>query len=229
MSVNEQDLQKLESMWSRTWWTLLILGVAAMALGLFSLLFPQFTATLPVRVLGVLIGLDGLYKLGTAVFRRGYNWTNRALTGAAEIIIGILVFYFSYNLTTAVFTVALYILGFIFFIWGVFTTMGTLRGRFQFTRLVIGAAQIAIGVLMFAVTNQIADTLGWVVGAFFMGIGLLLLFAGWWLRQVGRKIKPQVMGKTVEGVVVQNDGETYYEGQEEKTVILIPGETESDD
>ena len=138
-------------------------------------------------------------------------------------------FYFSFNLTTAVFTIALYVLGFIFFIWGIFTVMGTLRGRFQFTRLLIGAAQIAIGVLMFAVTNQLADNLGWVVGAFFVGIGLLLIFAGWWLRQVGRKIKPQVMGKTVEGVVVHTDGEIYYEGHEEKTVILIPGGTESDD
>ena len=89
MSVNEQDLQKLESMWARTWWTLLILGIGAIVLGLFSVLFPQFTATLPVRVLGVLIGLDGVYKLGTAVFQRRYNWTNRALTGMAEIIIGI--------------------------------------------------------------------------------------------------------------------------------------------
>ncbi len=229
MSVNEQDLQKLESMWVRTWWTLLILGVAAMALGLFSVLFPQFAPTLPVRVLGVLIGLDGVYKLVTAVLQRGYNWTNRALTGAAEIIIGILVFYFSYNLTTAVFAVALYILGFIFFIWGVISIMRALRGRFQFTKLLVGVVQLVIGLLLFAVTNQIADNLGWVVGAFFIGIGLLLIFAGWWLRQVGRKIKPQVMGKTVEGVVVQADGETYYEGHKEKTVILIPGQTESDD
>jgi uncharacterized membrane protein HdeD (DUF308 family) len=229
MGVNEQDLQKLESMWARTWWTLLILGAGAIVLGLFSVLFPQFTATLPVRILAILIGLDGVYKLGTAVLRRGYNWINRALTGAAEICIAILVFYFSYNLTTAVFTIALYVLGFIFFTWGVFTVLAALRRRFQFTRLLVGAAQIGIGVLMFAINNQLADTLGWVVGAFFAGIGLLLIFAGWWLRQVGRRIKPQVLGSTVEGVVIHADGETYYEGHEEKTVILIPSETESDD
>ena len=160
---------------------------------------------------------------------RRYNWTNRALVGAAEIIIGILVFYFSYNLTTAFFTIILSIVGAIFFVWGAVSIIRAFRGGFSLSRLLVGIVQVAIGLLMLGLTSQIATSIVWVTGFFFFGIGVLLIFAGMRMRQVGRKLKPEIMGNVVEGVVVHEDGHTYYEGHEKQDVVLIPNKTEDSD
>lgn len=226
MTVNEQDMEKLQYIWTRAWWTFVILGVISLALGIFSLLNPQASATIPLRLVGILIGIDGLFKVITAVMDRNYNWTNRALVGAAEIIIGILVFYFSYNLTTAFFTIALYFVGAIFLAWGSISIIRSFRGGFSLSRLLIGIVQVAIGGMMFALTNQVAMSIVWITGLFFFVVGLLCIFAGLRMRQVGRKLKAQVMGEVVEGVVVHTDGDTYYEGHEEADVVLIPNKTE---
>lgn len=229
MSVNEQEMEKLQYIWTRAWWTFVILGAISLALGLFSLLNPQASATIPIQLVGVLIGIDGLFKIITAVMERNYNWTNRTLVGAAETIIGILVFYFASNLTTAFFTMALYFIGAIFSVWGVISIIRALRGHFNLSRLLIGIVQVAIGVMMFALTSQIAISIVWVTGLFFFFVGLLCIFAGLRMRQAGRKLRSQVMGEVVEGVVLHEDGETYYKGDEEKQVILIPNKTEESD
>ena len=44
MSVNEQEMEKLQYIWTRAWWTFVILGIISTALGLFSLLNPQASA-----------------------------------------------------------------------------------------------------------------------------------------------------------------------------------------
>ncbi len=225
MSVNEQDMEKLQYIWTRAWWTFVILGIISAALGIFSLLNPQTSATIPIRLLGVFIGLDGLFKMITAVMERRSNWTKRALIGAAEIVIGILVFYFSYNLTEVFFTIALYFVGAIFLLWGAISITRSFRGGFTLSRLLIGIVQVAIGILMFGLTSEIVTSIVWITGLFFLTIGVLLIFAGMRMRQVGRRLKAEVIGSVVEGVVVHNDGVTYYEGHEEKDVILIPNET----
>ncbi|HIP71792.1 MAG TPA: hypothetical protein EYH05_10410, partial [Anaerolineae bacterium] len=92
MSVNEQEMEKLKYIWTRTWWTFVILGVITFALGVFALINPQAAATIPIRLLGVFILLDGIFKIITAVIERRYRWGARIVFGLVEMGVGAIVF-----------------------------------------------------------------------------------------------------------------------------------------
>jgi len=187
---NEKEMEMLKYMWTRTWWTFVVLGLIALALGIFALLNPQATATMPVQLMGVFIVLDGLFKMVTAVIERRPNWITRLAGGAVEIIIGAVIFALALEIVTVAFTFILYLAGIGFLIAGGVSIMQTLQGRREWTALLSGALKVGFGVLLFALTGPIAISLVWITGIFMAGIGALLLFMGFRMRQMGRQLGP---------------------------------------
>ena len=205
MNTNEQEMQKLRYIWSRTWWTFVILGIIAVALGVFTLVNPQGTASVPIQLLGVFIVLDGLFRIITAVWERKANWFNRVLVGIAGILIGILIYGFAQEIIEFALTFILYLAGIGFLISGGVSVLWALQGRREWTGILTGALLIGIGILFFALTGPIALSVVWITGLFLLGIGVVMVIAGFRIRQMGRQLEPRIKGDIVEGQVVEGE------------------------
>lgn len=205
MNANEQDWQKVQYMWTRAWWTVVILGIIALALGVFTLVNPQGSASLPIQLLGVFIGLDGLFRLITSVWRRQSNWTMRFVAGATEILFGVMIYLLAAEIIEFALTFILYLAGIGFLIGGGVSVMRVAQGRREWTGIVSGALMLAVGGLFFALTGPIALSVVWITGLFLLGSGVALLVVGFRMRQMGRRLGPVVKGDIVEGQVVDAD------------------------
>lgn len=203
--MNEQDRQKLQYIWTRTWWTFVILGIIAAALGIFALVNPQATASLPIQLLGVFIVLDGLFKIITAVWERRGNWTTRFVGGAAEILIGLILFALAAEIVQVAFTFILYLAGIGFLIAGGVSVLQAIQGRREWTSILAGALMLGFGLLLFGLTGPIAVSLVWITGIFLLGMGVVLVVVGMRMRQMGRQLGPIVKGDIVEGQVIDGD------------------------
>ncbi len=225
MTVNDQDMDKLKYIWTRTWWTFVILGIITLALGVFALINPQSAATIPIRLLGVFILLDGIFKIITAVIERRYHWGWRVVFGLVEIGLGAVVFALSFGITQALFTILIYLIALGLLLAGVVTLIRVIGGRRTWHALLISLLEIVFGIALIALTEATAILFVWVTGIFFLLTGGTLVFVGFRIRQAGRQLKPYISPNVVEGTAVYEDGAphgTVVEGE----VLLLPEETE---
>jgi len=225
MSVNEQEMEKLKYIWTRTWWTFVILGVITFALGVFALINPQAAATIPIRLLGVFILLDGIFKIITAVIERRYRWGARIVFGLVEMGVGAIVFALSFNITQALLSILVYLIAFGLLLAGAAALVRFVSGRRAWHTLLIGLLEIVFGIALIALTGETAVLFVWVTGIFFLLTGSTLVFVGFRIRQAGRQLKPYISPNVVEGTAVYEDGTppgTVVEGE----VLLLPEETE---
>lgn len=219
MSISSQEIKELERMWVRLWRTTVILGAIMLALGIFALVNPQATASLPIQLLGVVIILDGLFRLATAVWRRHHNSGRRFVWGLAEIIWGLLIFALATEIVTVALTFILYLVGIGLLISGGVSIVHVFQRRREWTGILTGALLLGLGVLMFALTGPLAISLVWVTGIFLTGVGVLLMVMGFRLRQRGNLLAVQEDGVVVEGQVIDGD---IIEGE------IVPNEAMND-
>lgn len=226
MNTDEQQVIRI---WQRLWVVLALIGLIALAMGIFALLNPQATAALPVQLLGVVLGLDGGRRMITAVWQRQPNWSNRLFMGVAEIILGLLIFVAAMEIVTIAFTLILYLTGFGLLISGGVNVMQAIQGRRPYTSIFTGIMLLGFGVLMFALTGPLAISLVWVTGIFSMAVGVLLLVAAFRVRQQGGLLFGQMWTIQSDGVVVEGeviDGEMIegeYDLDEEEPGLLADG------
>ncbi|MCL4264551.1 MAG: DUF308 domain-containing protein [Anaerolineae bacterium] len=226
MNTDEQNVIRV---WQRLWLVLVLIGLIALALGIFALLNPQATAALPVQLLGGLLVLDGGRRMVTAVWQRQPNWGNLLFIGLAEIIMGLLIFVAALEIVTIAFTFILYLTGFGLLISGGVNVLQALQRRRPYTSLFTGVMLLGFGVLMFALTGPLAVSLVWVTGIFSLAVGVLLLVGAFRVRQQGGLLRGQmwvrqsgVGGVVVEGEVI--DGEVVpYEPDGELPKALLDG------
>ncbi len=225
MNTNEQNVIRV---WQRLWLVLVLIGLIALAMGVFALVNPQATAALPVQLLGVVLVLDGVRRLVTAVFHRHAHWGNQLLSGLIESLIGLLTFMFALPIVTAAFTLILYQAGFGMLISGGVSVLQTIQGRRPYTSLFTGVMLLGFGVLMFALTGPLAVSLVWVTGIFSLVVGTLLLVAGFRVWRQGGLVAGQMW--TIQSDTVVVDGEVIegeYDVDEEEPGLLVDGRDES--
>lgn len=226
------DNHQVIHVWQRLWLVLVLLGLVALAVGVFALVNPQATAALPVQLLGVVLGLDGGRRMGTAVIKHHAHWGNQLLSGLIETLLGLLIFIFALPIVTAAFTLILYLTGFGLLISGGVSVMQAIQGRRPYTSIFTGVMLLGFGVLMFALTGPLAISLVWVTGIFSMVVGALLLVTAFRVRQQGGLLSGQmwtlqgdrvvVEGEVIDGEVI--DGEVVpYEADRELPLVLPDG------
>ncbi|GIK54806.1 MAG: hypothetical protein HND44_04690 [Chloroflexi bacterium] len=219
------DGQNVIRVWQRLWVVLVLIGLIALAMGIFALLNPQATAALPVQLLGGLLVLDGGWRMGTAVLHRHTHWGNQVLSGLIEILIGLLVFIFALPIVTAAFTVILYLAGFGLLISGGVSVLQAVQRRRPYTDIFIGLLLLGFGVLMFALTGPLAVSLVWVTGIFSLAVGVLLLVVAFRVRQQGGLLRGQMWTTQGDGVVVEGeviDGEVVPDEADREWPMALP-------
>ena len=180
----------LSDILSRYWWMTLLRGVFWILFGIVLFARPGISLLSLTLALGVILFIDGVINVVNAVSGRKEHddWWVLLLTGLAGIGIGLLTFY---NPAATAIAVVLYVA-----IWAIATGLleivAAVRLRKQITGefwlALAGIASVAFGVLLAARPGVGALTILWLIGAYAIVFGVILLLLAFKVRSGAKRI-----------------------------------------
>jgi uncharacterized membrane protein HdeD (DUF308 family) len=186
MSSSPAPSGPLSQTLARYWWLILLRGIAAIMFGVLSFIWPGLTLVTLVLFYGAFVLIDGVLALAHAIM--GGNMGSRwwlALVGVAGIAAGILTFMWP-GVTALVLLVFIAIWAIVL---GVFQIVGAVRLRKEIDNewllILSGVLSVLFGVVMLVAPGAGAVALIWVIGAYALVFGLLLV--GFALKLRGRR------------------------------------------
>lgn len=177
---------------SRNWWVLAIRGVAAILFGIAAFLWPGITLTVLVLLFGAYVLVDGIFAVvaGISVRKEQERWWMMVLEGVAGIIIGVLTFL--YPSITAL--VLLYFIAAWAIVTGAFEIAAAIRLRREiegeWLLALAGIASLIFGVLLVIMPGPGALALIWLIGAYAIVFGVLMLVLAFRLRSLRDTVRP---------------------------------------
>jgi uncharacterized membrane protein HdeD (DUF308 family) len=162
---------------ARNWWAVLLRGIAAIIFGLLALLWPGLAGIALVLLFGAYAFVDGVFALIAAV--RAAESHERWIAFAVEGIIGLVIAAITF-FNPSITAIALYIL---IAIWAVLTGIFELVAAAQLRKMVPnewlliigGLASIAFGILMFVFPLVGVLAVIWLIGAYAVFFGIVLI------------------------------------------------------
>jgi uncharacterized membrane protein HdeD (DUF308 family) len=161
---------------ARYWWLVLLRGIAAIVFGVLAFIWPGITLVTLVLFYGAFALVDGVLALVHAIMgdSKGSRWW-LALVGIAGIVVGLLTFMWP-GLTALVLLVFIATWAIIL---GVLQIVGAIRLRKEidneWTLALSGALSVLFGVVLLAAPGAGAIGLIWVIGAYAIAFGILLV------------------------------------------------------
>ena len=169
----------------RNWWAFALRGALGILLGLAAFLFPSITLGALVLLFGVYAVVDGVFAVvaGVRAAERRERWGALLLEGIAGIVAGVLAFV--WPALTAL--VLLYLIAAWSIIRGALKIAAAVRLRRtiqgEWLLGLNGAFSVLFGVLLIAMPAIGLLTLVWLVGAYALIFGALLLWFAFRLRR----------------------------------------------
>jgi uncharacterized membrane protein HdeD (DUF308 family) len=169
---------------AKYWWALALRGLAAVIFGVLAIVWPQITITVLVLLFGAFVFVDGLFAIIAAFTQRGGHdqWWLLLLEGLAGIGIGILTFFFP-NATALV--LVLFIAAWAIFT-GILEIIAAIRLRKEIEgELFLGLAgvlSLIFGVLAFFFPESGATAIVWLIGAYAILFGIVMIILAFRLR-----------------------------------------------
>ena len=169
---------------AKNWWALALRGVAAMIFGVLALVLPGVTLAVLVLLFGGYALVEGVLNVIAAVRSRGDDqpWWALLLEGLVSIAAGIVAFVVPGVTELAL----LYIIAAWAIVTGALEIVAAIRLRRRISgeaRLVLnGVLSIAFGVLTMLMPGAGALSLAWLIGAYAIVFGALLLGVSFRLR-----------------------------------------------
>ena len=163
---------------ARYWWLILLRGIAAIIFGVLAFIWPGITLVTLVLFYGAFALIDGVLALAHAIMgdNKGSRWW-LALIGVLGILVGLLTFVWP-GVTALVLLVFIATWAIIL---GVFQIIGAIRLRKEidneWTLALGGALSVLFGVVMLIAPGAGAIALIWVIGAYAIVFGILLVMA----------------------------------------------------
>lgn len=171
----------------RSWWLLLLRGIAAVAFGVLTFVWPQISLLTLIMVYGVYALIDGVLALIAAI--RGGGMVPRwwlALGGAVSILAAVVAFAWP-GLTALV---LVYLIGFWSILRGVLEIIGAIRLRNEianeWTLGVAGALSVIFGLILVFMPGAGALGLLWLIAAWAVLFGLLLIWVAFKVRKLAK-------------------------------------------
>jgi len=167
---------------SLDWRSVGLRGLAAVAFGILILAWPGLTVTALVLLFGVFVLVDGFAHLVAAFqVQEGRGW--QIFEGVAGVAAGIVTLVWPDVTALAL----LYIIGAWAVIMGLLRIVAGVQLRKEITGewllIVGGALQVAFGVILFVAPVSGALAITWLIGAFALFVGMLLLGVAWRLHK----------------------------------------------
>ncbi|MGX8272207.1 HdeD family acid-resistance protein [Brevundimonas diminuta] len=171
----------------RSWWLLLLRGIAAVAFGVLTFVWPQISLLTLILVYGVYALIDGVLALIAAI--RGGGFAPRwwlALGGVVSILAAVVAFAWP-GLTALV---LVYLIGFWSILRGVLEIIGAIRLRNEianeWTLGVAGALSVIFGLILVFMPGAGALGLLWLIAAWAVLFGLLLIWVAFKVRTLAK-------------------------------------------
>jgi uncharacterized membrane protein HdeD (DUF308 family) len=168
---------------ARNWWLLLLRGLVSLLFGVLAFVWPGITLVSLVIVYGAFAFADGIFSIIAAI--RGDTGASRwwlALVGVMGIAAGVLTF------VLPVFTALtlLYLIGAWALVRGIFEIVGAIRLRKEIDNewmlILSGLVSVLFGAYMLIAPGAGALALIWVIGAYAIIVGVLLVALAFRLR-----------------------------------------------
>ena len=173
---------------TRHWWVLAVRGGFAVLFGLAALFWPGITVLALVILFGLYALVDGVFALVGAI-RGGFGRSRgaAAVTGAAGILLGLAALFWP--------GITAFVLLMLIAAWavvvGVFEIVSAIALRREIEGewfyIAAGVLSVVFGVLLFAWPASGAVALVWLIGAFAIVVGAMMIGAAFRLRTLGRE------------------------------------------
>ncbi len=178
----------IKSALHRSWWLLLLRGVAAVAFGVLTFIWPQISLLTLIMVYGIYAFVDGILALVAAI--RGGGMVPRwwlALAGVISILTAIVVFAWP-DLTALV---LVYMIGFWSILRGALEIIGAIRLRNEISNeWSLGAAgllSVIFGLILVFMPGAGAIGLLWLIATWAVLFGLLLIWVAFRLKKLAAR------------------------------------------
>src|SRR4030042_2615655 len=159
----------------RTWWVLLLQGLAAVLFGVLALVWPGLTLATLVLLFGAYALVDGAFAVvGSLAHLKEYeDWWLVLLTGLASIAVGILTFIQpGITAMSLLFLIAAWAL-----VIGVLTIVQAIQLRKviegEWLLILSGIASVLFGLFVFALPGAGALSLNWLIATYALVCGVL--------------------------------------------------------
>lgn len=171
----------------RSWWLLLLRGIAAVAFGVLTFVWPQISLLTLILVYGIYALIDGVLALVAAI--RGGGVAPRwwlALGGVVSILAAVVAFAWP-GLTALV---LVYLIGFWSILRGVLEIVGAVRLRHEIANEwslgAAGALSVIFGLILVVMPGAGALGLLWLIAAWAVLFGLLLIWVAFKVRTLAK-------------------------------------------
>ncbi len=184
---------------ARSWWAILIRGIAAVLFGILALALPRLTLLVLVALFGAYALVDGIFAIAAVVRgferRRANSWW-LLVEGIAGIIAGLVAFFWP-GITALV---LLYIIA----AWAIVTGILEIVQAVEMRRVIrndwllilSGVASVIFGILLFLFPGAGALTVVWLIGIYAIVFGALVIGLSLWLRRMQRSVEAPMDGRT---------------------------------
>ena len=172
---------------AQNWWTLVLRGVAAVIFGILAYVWPSITFTVLVLFFGAYALWDGVFALIAAFRTQAERRWPLVLEGLVGIAAGVLTFIWPGAATLAL----LIIIGAWAFVTGIFEIVAAIRLREEiegeWLLLISGLLSVLFGIALaiWPAAGLVAVT--WLIGAYSIIFGILLMVLGFRLRNWGKQ------------------------------------------
>ena len=172
---------------AHNWWTLVLRGLAAVIFGILAYVWPDITFTVLVLLFGAYALWDGVFAVIGAFRTEGERRWVLVLEGLVGIAAGLVTFFWPGAATLAILT----IMAAWAIVTGVFEIIGAIRLRKEIEGewflLLSGLLSVLFGIalVIWPVAGLVAVT--WMIGAYAIVFGILLIVLGFRLRNRGDK------------------------------------------
>jgi uncharacterized membrane protein HdeD (DUF308 family) len=182
-------------LYAATWWSMILRGIAAIAFGILAFLWPGITLTALVFLWGAYALVDGVVAIAAGVKSHGEykRWWLLLLEGLLSIVAGILAF--------ALPGITALLLLVLIAVWAIVTGFFEIAAAIQLRKqirgewflVLAGVCSILFGVLM--LVNPFAGALAvvWLIGAYAVVFGALLVALGVRLHGLVKSQSPDRM------------------------------------
>jgi uncharacterized membrane protein HdeD (DUF308 family) len=184
---------------ARNWWLLALRGVLAIIFGVVAFIWPGTTLAVLVLLFGAYALVDGIFSVIAGIVRatkRRERWWVMVLEGLLGIGAGVVTL-ISPGMTALV---LLYLIAAYFIVTGVLEIISAIRLRREIQGecwlVLAGIASIIFGVLMFLFPGTGALAVVWIIGAYGVAFGVLMLILAFRLRNWGKANQQQLASTT---------------------------------
>ncbi len=178
---------------AHNWWAVALRGLVAIVFGVLLFLWPVLAGLSIVLVFGAYLLVDGIGAVITAVNHRtgNKNWWITLLEGIVSMVAGVVVFIYPGDAAL----ILLFLIGAWAIITGIFEIWAAIHLRKEMKNewmlALAGVLSIVFGVLTFAFPGATALTLLWLIGAYAIVFGVLLLILAFRLRNMNTVLTSQ--------------------------------------